>query len=315
MKKKSLILSLILFAVIWSFTASSKTRCSNFGIYFLDDIFGLDGVGKTCYDNKLALRPYKERPYKDNNNYTADQVFYYTDTTFKIKKDCPEKSPVILIIGQSNAANDGRSSIYENKNNLNYNTEDGFCYELSEPVLGATGDNSSITSSIGEKIISNKTIIFLNRSVGGSSIEEWIKFYSIDLNKNLNKILEKNYLKTIIWMQGESETVESSKHYFKNFEILQSQIFNNLNVKFEDVNFIMTKSTYCGSSSEIYIAKKDEMDFQRKLIKEKYKNVKLLEITDNLDSKYRYDNCHFNSKGIDKISNELALHINLILKN
>ena len=57
------------------------------------------------------------------------------------------------------------------------------------------------------------------------------------------------------------------------------------------------------------------MDFQRKLIREKYKNVKLLKITDNLDDTYRYDNCHFNIKGIDKISNELALQINLILKN
>ena len=259
MKKKFLILSLILLAFIWSFTASSKTRCSNFGIYLLDDIFGLDGVGKACYDLKLALRP-----DNSNNSPTTEQkIVYYTETTFK-KKELSEKSPVILIIGQSNAIS-GISSINENKNNLNYNPEDGFCYELSEPVLGATGMKSSITSSIGEKIISNRPIIFLNKGVGGSSIEEWIKFYSLDLNKILTKILEKNNLKIIIWMQGESESIESSKNYFKNFEILKSQIFNNLSLKFEDVNFIITKSTYCGSSSEIYIAKKMRWIF-RKLI-------------------------------------------------
>ena len=179
---------------------------------------------------------------------------------------------MILIIGQSNSANSGVSKITENKNNLNFNPEDGFCYELSEPVLGATGMKSSITSSIGEKIISNRPIIFLNKGVGGSSIEEWIKFYSLDLNKILTKILEKNNLKIIIWMQGESESIESSKNYFKNFEILKSQIFNNLSLKFEDVNFIITKSTYCGSSSEIYIAK-DELDSQRELIR---KNIKML---------------------------------------
>lgn len=307
MKKKSLILSLILFAVIWSFTASSKTRCSKFGIYILDDIFGLDGVAKICYESGLQLRPNK-------NPASAEKNVDY-NSEFKVKKDCPAASPVILIIGQSNAANYGLSYIYENKNNLNYNPKDDFCYELSEPVLGATGSLDSITSSIGEKIVSNKTIIFLNRSVGGSSIEEWIKLYSLDLNKTLNKILEKNYLKIIIWMQGESENIETSKNYFKNFEILKSQIFNNLNVKFEDVNFIITKSTFCGSNNETYIEKKEEMDFQRKLISEKYENVKLLEITDNLNDKYRRDNCHFNRKGIDKISNELALQINLILKN
>ena len=311
MKKKYLILSLILFAVIWSFTASSKTRCSKFGIYILDDIFGLDGVAKTCYESGLQLRPNKNPAVPA---VAEKNVYYNADTIFKVKKDCPPASPVILIIGQSNAANSGLSYIHENKNNLNYNPKDDFCYELSEPVLGATGTLDSITSSIGKKIVSNKTIIFLNRSIGGSSIEEWIKLYSLDLNKTLNKILEKNYLKIIIWMQGESETIESSKNYFKNFEILKSQIFNNLNVKFEDVNFIITKSTFCRINNETYTAKKDEMDFQRKLIREKYKNVKLLEITDNLDDKYRYDNCHLNRKGIDKISNELALQINLILK-
>ena len=35
---------------------------------------------------------------------------------------------------------------------------------------------------------------------------------------------------------------------------------------------------------------------------------------DNLDDSYRSDRCHFNRKGIDKISNELASEINSILK-
>ena len=157
MKKKLLLLSLILIAAIWSFTATSKTRCSKLGIYLLDDIFGLDGVGKMCYESGLQLRP--------NKHPEQRKVNYNFDIRFKVKKDCPAESPVILIIGQSNAANSGLAYIYENKNNLNYNSEDNFCYELSEPVLGATGNIDSITSSIGKKIVSNRPIIFLNKSV------------------------------------------------------------------------------------------------------------------------------------------------------
>ena len=198
---------------------------------------------------------------------------------------------------------------------MNYNPEDGFCYELSEPVLGASDSAASITSSIGKKILLNKPIIFLNKSVGGSSIQNWIEFYSLDLNRTLNKITQKNNLKIIIWVQGESESMETSKNYFKNFEVLKNLIFKDLKVKFQDVNVIITKSTYCGSYAETYIAKKDEIDFQRQMIQKKYKNVKLLEITDNLDDTHRIDACHFNAKGIDKISTELASHINLILKN
>ena len=56
------------------------------------------------------------------------------------------------------------------------------------------------------------------------------------------------------------------------------------------------------------------MDLQRELIKKKWQNVKLFEITDNLDNSYRRDDCHFNRKGIDRVSTELAESINLILQ-
>ena len=53
------------------------------------------------------------------------------------------------------------------------------------------------------------------------------------------------------------------------------------------------------------------MNKQRQLIKNQFSNVKLLEITDNLDNSYRRDKCHFNRKGIEKVSTEIAKIINL----
>jgi hypothetical protein len=303
-----LIFSLFLIILIWLFTASSQTRCSKFGIHLLDNIFGLDGVAKYCYDENLQLRP-----IKTPKDYS--KVNYYSNVNNKVKKECPINSYVIVIIGQSNASNYSLSNVFENKNNLNFNPNNNQCYELSEPVLGATGAFDSITSSIGKKIITNEPVIFVNRSVGGSTIDEWNQHYSKDLNSILKKILEKNILKSIIWIQGESETFFSRKKYFENFKILKDLIFKDLNVKFEDTNFIITKSTYCRSyNAEEYISKKKEMDLQREMIKKKWQNVKLLEITDNLDNSYRRDDCHLNRKGIDRVSAELAESINLILQ-
>ena len=149
-------LSLSLIILIWLFTTTSQTRCSKFGIYLLDDIFGLNGVEKTC------ISEYSKKISKDVKKVQKVKVHpdAYSDLSKKIKKECPIKSPVIVIIGQSNGANSGKSYIFENKDNLNYNPIDDMCYELSEPVLGATGSFDSITSSIGKKIKSTKTVCF-----------------------------------------------------------------------------------------------------------------------------------------------------------
>jgi hypothetical protein len=298
----NIIFPLSLITLIWIFTATSQTRCSKIGIYILDDIFGLNGVEKTCIsEHSIEISNDEKKILKELVLKNA-----YSDLSKKTKKKCPIESPVIVIIGQSNGANRGKSYIFENKVNLNYNPIDGMCYELSEPVLGAAGTLDSITSSIGKKVKSTKTVLFVNTSVDGSTISNWNELYAENLNAILKKILDKNFLKAIIWMQGESENQISSTKYYENFLILKDLIFKGLKVKFQEVDFIITKSTYCNDDNPLR-----EMNEQRKLIKKQFSNVKLLEITDNLDNSYRHDKCHLNREGIKKVSAEIAKIINL----
>lgn len=299
----NIVFPLFFIILVWLFTATSQTRCSKIGVYILDDIFGLNGVETTCITENSSEISNNEKKVQNVKVLRSA----YSNLTNKTKKKCPIDTPVIVIIGQSNGANYGKSYIFDNKDNLNYNPIDGMCYELSEPVLGATGTLDSITSSIGKKIKSSKTVLFINMSVGGSSISSWNELYAEKLNDILKKVLDKNFLKAIIWIQGENENQISSTKYYENFLILKDLIFKGLKVKFQEVDFIITKSTFCNKLNTPL----REMNKQRQLIKKQFSNVKLLEITDNLDNSYRHDKCHLNRKGIEKVSTEIAKMINL----
>jgi len=149
-------------------TGTASTRCSKVGVYILDDIFNLNGVENTC-KSEYPNRIYDDVPPQPKKKFTN----FNKNLSYKVKRECPKNKSVILIIGQSNAANSGLALITEDKKNLNFNPADNFCYQLSEPVLGADGTHGdSITSSIGKKIKIKDEVIFLNISVAGSSISE-----------------------------------------------------------------------------------------------------------------------------------------------
>lgn len=289
------------------------SKCSDLGIKLLDDVLGINKIVKICMkienDKKEEIK--KHITLVNINYENLRRTDIYSDVASKIKKDCGEDLPVILLIGQSNAANSVKSAISQNRKNLNYNPIDNFCYELTEPVLGATDNLYSITSSLGEKIKTDKTIIFLNMSVGGSTINDWEMFYANDVNIVLKKILKKNHLKSIIWMQGEGESLISSKNYFINFLVVKSLMFKNLDIEFTKTKLIITKSTFCDDKkNKDYLSFVKQMNYQRQEIKKKFPNTVLLEITDNLDNSFRRDNCHLNRKGTEVVTSALAKIIN-----
>ncbi len=306
MKIKNVIILFTSFLLcLFVLTSTANTRCSKIGVYILDDIFGLNGVESSC-KSEYPNRIYDDVPPQGKIKFTN----FNNNLSYKVKRACPKNKSVILIVGQSNAANSGLSLIKEDKKNLNFNPADNFCYELSEPVLGADGTiGDSITSSIGKKIKIKDEVIFLNISVAGSTINEWVEWYGSDVNESLKFILNENYLKASVWMQGEAEDLKSSKNYFDKFRSLKDIMFKDLQNQFENSLFIITRSTICANRENQEIINL-EMEKQRQKIKKKFKNIELLKITDTLDKTYRHDGCHFNRKGIDKISSIIANKIN-----
>ena len=263
--------------------------CSKFGNRIFDKILGID---HDCYKRKA-----------DGIIFPSERVYgRYNSLTYKTKVDCPKNSPIIIVSGQSNSANFIKSKVRFNNNHLNY--FNGNCYNLNSPVLGAEGEMSAIAPSIAKKIKSNEKFIFVTSGIAGISIEDAANLKSNFVLYN-KKALEElkingNYLKYFIWIHGEANN-QRSKNYEKFFfKIFNSIVENNP----KDVNLIITQSSICKNLRD-----KNLNDIQKKIF-QKYNNFEEVINTDDLGNKFRYDGCHYNAYGQEKISNKISYLIN-----
>ena len=67
---------------------------------------------------------------------------------------------------------------------------------MSEPVLGAEGTIGDSLLHQLTKIEIKDEVIFLNISVAGSSINEWVEWYGSDVNESLKFILNEKLFKS-----------------------------------------------------------------------------------------------------------------------
>ena len=135
-----------------------------------------------------------------------------------------------------------------------------------------------------------------------------MKFAYNDVNKNLTFLNKNgNSLKYIIWIQGESDF-----NNYKDYEIKFKKSIDNLlkGIKLdENFKLFITQTSICKRQDEEKLIRSKKLNNEQIKVGNN-KNYFTLEITDNLDQSYRYDNCHFNQKGFNKISEELVKYLN-----
>ena len=258
-----------------------------------------------------------------NPNYKKYSEYYrYSNLKNKLISDCPVGARTILILGQSNAANSVNTLTKKSEKHFMYFK--GNCYKLSEPVLGATGNYSSITSELAEKINSTQPIIFLNNAWGGTSITDWSKNnspLSAYTNKNITDLYNNYKVKIdyFVFIQGENDRFSYSNkkiNYSKHFKKMQKNIFKNLDENLlSKTKFIITQTSFCDKNFEgikksdiNLMIDKDLTSQQEKMMNEK--NTFTSISTDKYGYDYRLDGCHFNSFGVREITNELSKIIN-----
>ena len=289
LKNLKILIPLIVISIFFFIKISYKNfQCTKYGNLIFDKIIG---INSNCYERKLqgVVNPHI---------INSSGRYSYTDNKKVLK--CPKNAIVVLVSGQSNSANFLRSKKrYKNKH---YNYFDGKCYELSNPVLGAEGEMSSIIPAIANKLNNFEDIIFVTSGWGGLSIKDAndkSKIF-INYNKNILEKLEKNnnYLKFFVWIQGESDA-DNSLDYIKNFNSMFANITKNLKYK-KNIELIITQTTKCYNKEDENLRKK------QKLISNSHNKLLIPINTDNFGDKFRYDQCHFNEFGIDKISFEIS---------
>ena len=244
---------------------------------------------KTAQSKKGKKFPSRERRQPDRN---------------KTRVDVSSKRDIIILFGQSNSANSVLSNEYFRSKHLNYFNKK--FYRLSNPVLGANGDKDSVAPAIAAKLKSKKPYIFLTNGWGGTSIYDWSHPNSMlvkYIKRNLKDLLKIHRLKYLIWIQGESDN-NTDVDYVKEFNLFKQNLLKGLNKnKIKKLKYIVTQTSICGS-------KRDEVLNRQQKEFAKEPNITVTNTTDNIDINYRFDNCHFNKFGTEKIAVEIAKIIN-----
>lgn len=224
-------------------------------------------------------------------------VFY----PYKRQVECPVQSKrtgVLLIMGQSNAANNGQKRFTTQYPDRVVNYLDGRCYVASSPLLGGTGQGGEYLTPLADQLIANgiyENIVIIVVAVGGSPISRWQR--DGDINEVLTDLLKsvqtKYRITGVIWHQGGSDFSQktTSKVYVASFRSLVSTL-TELHV--EAPIFVAIESRGCQAvgwteDNPVAIALRQVVD---------KKNIFFGANTDRLvEWKDRYDSCHFNEAG------------------
>ena len=225
-----------------------------------------------------------------------------------IKYDCTTGVPVhntlvLLVMGQSNAANAGETK-YEAHCQNTFNYYEETLYPLKDPLKGANGDAGSVWSRLGDKIVEHnfaRTVIIVPCAVGGTKIEQWIP--GGDLNHLIAETVQHLHnsgltVTHVLWHQGESNhvdysggltPVQNAANYTNNFHVL----LNYLRSIGINAPVYPAMATRCVGEPDFVL-----QEAQRNLANDSL-NIFNGPNTDSLDNAYRYDNCHFNKTGLN----------------
>ena len=106
---------------------------------------------------------------------------------------CPSQdqmTAVLLVIGQSNAAN-YQGQRHQSGDDRVINFSAGHCYRAASPLLGADGELGETRTLLGTKLIQSglyRTVILIPAAVGGSAIHRWAD--GGDLNKMMVAVIQ-----------------------------------------------------------------------------------------------------------------------------
>jgi hypothetical protein len=122
---------------------------------------------------------------------------------------CPsqdETTAVLLVIGQSNAAN-YQGQRHKSGDDQVVNFAGGHCYRAASPLLGADGEMGETWTLLGTKLIQSglyRTVILIPAAVGGSSVSRWAA--DGDLNTMMIGVIRSARMRyaitAVLWDQG-----------------------------------------------------------------------------------------------------------------
>ena len=211
---------------------------------------------------------------------------------------------VVLVIGQSNAANTGPTPFTPSSGVFNYNYQDRKCYVARDPLLGAQGQAGSVWSRLGDRLVKDgvyDSVIFAPFVVGSTSVKNWGQGILAPALAQMVRDFHSTELKFthVLWHQGEADRGISRQDYAGNFERIVSSLHDND----VDAPIWMSVGTICWFGKggiphkAIHQAQQD--------IVEKREDVLAGPNTDKYDRiADRHDGCHFSDLTMERVADE-----------
>lgn len=249
---------------------------------------------------------------KQSDAYAVDRFGRFADVSKKVQVQCPVQNAdtvVVLVAGQSNAANHGEHLTKSRHANRVLNHWNGRCYQASSPLLGATGIEGEYITALADELIDSQqvsTVLIQSVAVTGTPIARWEA--GGDLNRELLsnlKDLSAMYAVTdVIWHQGESDyaNLTSADNYQRSFHslrqsLVQAGVFAPI---------WLVGASKCGFDPQWHSA--NPVAQAHSLLGQSPDNVRLAISTDAVfEAKdRRADGCHLSQSGQQKLAHALA---------
>lgn len=248
-------------------------------------------------------RPEAERVLVDSKQ----RLVHYPD---KVSLACPpqdDATAVILMIGQSNGANElGQGGVSRHGDDIVAWFEGG-CTRAASPLLGTTGVRGEAWTVLANKLVEAgvyRRVVIVPAAVGGTAIARWTA--GGDLNEDLMTLLERlkaSYRPThVVWIQGEDDYEQHTEgdRYARDFLALADTI----RARSVSAPIFVTRATLCGPQAGWHAD--NPIGRTQARLADRAAGIYAGVDTDSLlGPEDRMDGCHFAGSGVAKFTDAM----------
>lgn len=203
---------------------------------------------------------------------------------------------VILLLGQSNAANHGQTRGDPVANVFSFH--DGHCYRAADPLPGATGDGGSVWMRLAPHLLRPgqvDAVLLAPLAVNSTSISQWNAHPLLleGLQRMVGQLTHAGFhASMVLWHQGEAESFKgtSGDAYREGF----AQMLQRLRQLGVDATVWVALATRCQarSNTAVHAAQAE--------LPRLHAGTRAGPDLDRLfDPYHRYDGCHFSTPGLE----------------
>jgi len=247
------------------------------------------------------------------SRYTFDDKERLIGDESKTPVACPvqtDRTAVLLILGQSNAANDGGQRHRSNYGARVVNAFDGRCFISASPLLGSTDTKGEYWTLLGNHLIAsgqNDSVILAPLAYSGSEVARWAK--GGDLNPVLIDTMKQlqasgHRVTSVLWVQGEADLVigTTAEAYQQRF----MSMVDTLRQHGVEAPVYISIASKCLEPSnggfKEHVPDNAIVRAQMALSKSGHGIREGVDSDALLDGDDRYDDCHIGGSGAEKVS-------------